>query len=116
MQNVLQYAAKRVYCVEGARSPLERTTSKGALKSELSMIGVSVFGLTHQTSTITPSTPALLRAIRLARRARGLLTVFNIVIESKGSMIYTGTGPCKFNNRGVSSLWELRSRQRVCLF
>jgi hypothetical protein len=77
------------------------------------MIGVSDFGLTHQTSTITPSTPALFRAIRLARRARGLLTVFNIVIESKGSMIYTGTGPCKFNSRGVSSLWELRSRQRV---
>ncbi|KAJ6946927.1 hypothetical protein NC651_001582 [Populus alba x Populus x berolinensis] len=45
----------------------------------------------HQASTITPSTPALLKAIKLAFIALGLFKFPPIVIVSSGSITNTGT-------------------------
>ncbi len=60
---------------------------------QLYIWGPSLSTIPHQTSNITPSTPALLRAMRLAFKALRLFRVLFMFTLSNGNITNTGTPP-----------------------
>lgn len=79
--------------------------TSSAYPSQLYFIGPSFSTNPHQASTMTPSTPALFRAIKLAFMARGLFKFPPKETVSRGNMTNTGTLE-PFLLCGVGSPWR----------